>query len=402
MISRRHFITESGLLIAGGGLAVAQTKPAEIPSAPAAAPFRMLCAPVLTAPTPDAMSILWATSGPATGWVEYGETADLGWRVTGAAHGLMPFDERCFKIRLTGLKKGTRYFYRVHAAQVDFRNAYKIVRESEVVSEVHEFVTPDPTAETARFTVWNDTHENAQTLEALHAVHGKAPGDFLLWNGDVTNDIYSEEKMVGQFLSPAGLPFAAKVPLHFVRGNHDVRGPAARRLDRFTDVPENEYFYWFRQGPLAGLVLDTGEDKPDSHPVYAGLNDFAAFRSAQAQWLARVVEEPEFQNAPFRVLFCHIPLWWKDESEVGSFCADGRKKWHDLLAKGRVHVVVSGHTHEAALLSPDASRPYSQLIGGGPKPAAATYIQGEVTQTRLKLTQRKLDGSLQYEIDLPA
>ena len=122
----------------------------------------------------------------------------------------------------------------------------------------------------------------------------------------------------------------------------------------------------------------------------------------QAQWLARVVEEPEFQNAPFRVLFCHIPLWWKDESEVGSFCADGRKKWHDLLAKGRVHVVVSGHTHEAALLSPDASRPYSQLIGGGPKPAAATYIQGEVTQTRLKLTQRKLDGSLQYEIDLPA
>jgi predicted phosphodiesterase len=402
MISRRHFITESGLLVAGGGLAIAQTeKSTETSVPPVPAAFRMLSAPVLTAPAPDAVSVLWATSHPATGWVEYGETADLGWRATGAAHGLMPFDERCFKVRLNGLRKGTRYFYRVRAAQVDFRNAYKIIRESEVASEVHEFVTPDPSAETARFTVWNDTHENAQTLQALHAAHEKAPGDFLLWNGDITNDIYSEEKMVGQFLSPAGLPFAAKVPLHFVRGNHDVRGPAARRLERFTDVPGNEYFYWFRQGPLAGLVLDTGEDKPDSHPVYAGLNDFAEFRTAQAEWLARTIAHPDFQSAPFRVLFCHIPLWWKNETEVGSFCADGRKKWHDLLVKGRVQVAVSGHTHEAALLPPDALHPYSQLIGGGPKPAAATYIQGEVTRNRLKLTQRRLDGTAQHEVEIP-
>lgn len=364
--------------------------------------FRFLSDPVLTNPTADAVTCLWATSAPATGWVEYGETEKLGSRASGDEHGLMPYDERVFKVRITGLKPGTRYYYRVHAVRVDFRGAYDIRRsKTEIVeSRVHSFTTPAAEAEEVRFTVWNDTHENAETIRRLHEAHASQPGDFMVWNGDQTNDIYTEPKMVGQFLAGAGTPFAAEVPYHYVRGNHDTRGPGARHLSRFIDVPGGCYYYTFRRGPLGVLVLDTGEDKPDDHPVYGGLNNFAEFRTRQAEWLARAIEEPEFRNARHKILFCHIPLCWIREKDRGWYCADGHKKWHDLLVKAGVKLVISGHTHEPAWMPAEKGRPYGQLIGGGPKPTAATYIRGHATADGLAVTQHKLSGEVQYRITL--
>lgn len=402
-MNRRHFLTRSSAVLGastiGSALAPAQ-EPA--PAIAANEAFQLLSPPVVTHPQPDAMSILWATNGPATGWIEYGETPALGHKTKHSRNGLVAYDERCFKVRLTGLTPGTRYHYRVHAAAVHFKDAYHIERKQEIRSEVFSFVTPNPAAAQASFTVWNDTHENTETLKALHQVHQAKPGDFLLWNGDITNDIYSEEKMVGQFLAPAGLPVAANVPLYFNRGNHDLRGPAARQLPRFTDVPDSRYYYAFRHGPLAALVLDTGEDKPDDHPVYAGLNDSAAFRSEQAAWLRQAIEAPEFRSAPFKILFCHIPLRWTNESETSVFCGDGRAKWHDLLVKAGVQLVISGHTHRTAWIPANDKYPYGQLIGGGPKPEAATYIRGEVSAKELKVAMHKLDGAILQEVIIKA
>jgi acid phosphatase type 7 len=398
--SRRDFLARSGLLLGATCLteqtAIARQAPTDEMK------FGLLCHPVLTNPAPDAVSVLWATNGAATGWVEYGESDQLGERASGEEQGLMPYDERAFKVRLRQLKAGTRYYYRVHAVRVDFRGPYDIRRRAEEssVSDVFSFTTPNPEAESTRFTVWNDTHEVQETLRGLHDAHEKAqeqePDDFLLWNGDQTNDISTEERMVDQFLAAAGRPFAARVPYYYVRGNHDVRGPGARRLPRFTDVPDSAYFYSFRQGPLGALVLDTGEDKPDDHPVYGGLNNFAAFRTRQAEWLAKAIERPEFRTAPFRVLFCHIPLWWQDRP----LCTDGHKKWHDLLVKGGVQLVISGHTHRPGWFPPEKGRPYGQLVAGGPKPTAATYIHGHVSRERLAISHYKLNGDVLHQFEI--
>ncbi len=42
-------------------------------------------------------------------------------------------------------------------------------------------------------------------------------------------------------------------------------------------------------------TMDTGEDKPDTHPVYNGLADFDQYRSEQAQWLQKEVQSDEFE-----------------------------------------------------------------------------------------------------------
>lgn len=373
-------------------------------SQPMDSPFRLISPPVLTNPAPDGVTVIWAANATATGWVEYGPTEQLGRRADGGDQGLLPYTESVLKVRLEGLEPGTRYYYRVCTEHTTFDWGKGIRRASDepAASEVYSFTTPNPAAAETRFTVWNDTHEQVETLKSVHAAHDQAQGDFLLWNGDITNDLYAEEKMVDQFLSPAGLPFAAKVPFYFVRGNHDARGPFARRIASVTDVPGGRHYYMFRQGPLAAIVLDTGEDKPDDHPAYSGLCDFAAFRARQAEWLASAIERPEFRDAPYRVLFCHIPLWWRVEAHTGTYCLDGRRKWHDLLVKGRVQAVISGHTHDADFYPADGRHAYVQLIGGGPRPAGATYLRGHADARRLRLTQYRLDGTVRHEVEIQA
>jgi acid phosphatase type 7 len=313
------------------------------------------------------------------------------------------------KFHLNGLEPGKEYFYKVTLQQIVYHTDHRHDRKEEVSSEVYKFRTLNPYGSLASFACWNDTHENEETLRRLtNKLHEQQP-DFLVWNGDVTNDIFREEQIVGQFLNPAGQAYATSVPLMFSRGNHDVRGRDARHLQHYLTGPEEMYYYGFRQGPLATLVMDTGEDKPDYHNAYAGLLDFDRFRDEQAQWLEKIIRQPWFTSAPYRVVFMHIPLVW--EAEVperwpsiwgegikGWICEDGHKKWHDLLVQAGVQLVISGHTHRQAYFPPNSNRPYGQLIGGGPQPERAACITGHADRNQLTVKMNNLDGDLLEEL----
>src|SRR5690606_23030673 len=125
--------------------------------------------------------------------------------------------------------------------------------------------------------------------------------------------IRSDDQIVANTLRPAGSDFAATRPLLFTSGNHDVRGAAARSLaSALVDWPDQGTLgrsFAVRQGPLAIIGLDTGEDKPDRHPVFAGLASFEPYRKAQGVWLEQTLARPDIANAPYIVVFCHIPLW---------------------------------------------------------------------------------------------
>lgn len=389
-MKRREFLKVSSLTAVLAGAGGASSLVAA--DAPAPAAFGFASPPVLQNPTPDGMTVVWAVSGLATGWVEYGETEALGQRSESGAHGLLALDARLFKARLTGLRPGTKYFYRVHACPIDFKNAYNIHRGDVIASPIRQFSTINPAAHTTSFSIINDTHEVPETLQRLGSLMQASPTESLIWNGDIFNDIRSEQQIAEQVLAPGGQEFAARRPLLPVRGNHDVRGVRARMLEQYFDLPSGLWYYTLRQGPVAFLVLDTGEDKPDEHPVYAGLNDFARYRTVQQEWLRQAIRRKEFRSAPFRVVLQHIPMLWKDYSSTGVFCGDGKAKWHDILVQAKIQLVVSGHTHEPAWFPAKSQAPYAQLVGGGPKPEAATLIQGQATSRELRLTMQNLGG----------
>lgn len=374
--------------------------------------FGFRSAPVLHNVTAEGVDVAVAIGGLATGWVEYGESEALGTRADLATAGLRPMEERVLRCELRGLLPGRLYHYRFVAAPLAYDSPYKLRRGEPQATETFSFRTLDPAAGQADFTVWNDTHANRDTLARLVAAHRARPADFLVWNGDVTNDLHDEDLLIREHFAPAGQPFAANTPLFLGRGNHDVRGRAARLLPRHLPGPAGAYHHVVRQGPLACLFLDTGEDKPDDVAPYAGLVDFAAYREAQRRWLAQAIARPAFREAPFRIAIMHIPLWWDEEvpanwppiwgGHAGWICEDGRRRWHDLLAQAGIRFIVSGHTHRHRWFPANATHSYGQLIGGGPKPEEAASIHVRADARRLSFEVRDLAGQVVRGEEFPA
>lgn len=364
---------------------------------------------VVTGPGPESMVILQPLQRAGIGYLEYAIENEPYQRVDGEHGGMLPLAEHVLKFRLPPIPGGTKVRYRCVARTIGWVKVKQFYHGELKTGEwqtgpERTFRTLDAAADKTTFAVWNDTHENAETLHALHKSTTALRPDFLLWNGDQSNDVHFEKDMAGQFLSPAGLSIAEEWPLAYARGNHDVRGPAAGSLADFTGTPADRFYYAFRSGPLAALVMDTGEDKPDDTPYFGGMAAFQRLQERQAQWLAEVTREAWFREAPHKVLFCHIPLWFTRDI----FPAQRRWECHDVcrglwvpgLVQAGVKLVISGHTHADRWMPASPTQPIAQLIGGGPQPRSATLIQGTATRESLTLKMSKLDGTVVADVTL--
>jgi hypothetical protein len=353
-------------------------------------------APALYALTETGATAVWTLNVPARGWVEYGENRELGLACRSDSFGFVPHSERVIKVRLRGLKPGTVYWWRCVTAP--------LAGGEPQVSPVYSFRTLSAAAEETRFAVWNDTHDRVETIRKLHALTLSQPTDFLVWNGDISNNIEKPEVIPGLYVHPLGANLSEGPPVLFARGNHDVRGRWANQVVDYVDFPGGRSFYAFRSGPLAAIVLDTGEDKPDNHPTFHGVAAFEPMIREQQQWLTQVIREPALKSAPFRLAFCHLPLRWKVEREVDYdkggfdwFSRRGRDAWQAALVEWGIHAIVSGHMHSWACLPATAEQPYEQIVGGGPELNSATLIRGAITRQAMKISIHSLDGQVAHE-----
>jgi hypothetical protein len=357
--------------------------------------------PVVMAPRSDGFELVWGVSRLSRGWLEW-KAADGSSGAVGAdPFGMVPQGDRVLRVRASGWRPGAELRVRAVTEAVAFppqrhESDWKPVR------------LLDEASGTARFAVWNDTHQRDDTLRALHAVTPEV--DVLIWNGDLCNDWTDPTSFASTVLSPAGLDVTAGRPLAVVVGNHDVRGAWGFQLQDFVATPEGRPFTAFRIGPVACVILHTGEDKPDDHPSFEGRVAFEPLRAEQAAWLREITAEPALRDAPFRVVFCHIPLRWIEEPVVDydsggydDFSRMSRDAWHDALVAWGAQVVVSGHTHAPAWVEPTEDFPYGQLVSGGPdtdptSDEAALWIEGAASASELVLTLRTLTGDVVHEI----
>ena len=352
---------------------------------------------VLMAPRADGVEAVWAVSELCKGKLEWESNDATNGTVAIDRFGFVPQSSDVLRVRLEGLKAGKSYRVRaVTIAAADGRTE---------TSGWKSFRTLDPSSTKTTFTVWNDTHVNNETIQKLHEVTPAA--DFLFWNGDTCNDWKSPELLVPTLLNPGGCDITQGRPLLLSWGNHDVRGPHAYEMPRMIATPNGRPFYAFRAGPVAAICLHTGEDKPDDHPSFGGRVAFDALRREQAAWLAETIRQPEFRDAPYRVVFCHIPLRWLNEQApdyanggFDHFSLRSREAWHASLVEWKTQLVISGHTHRNALIAANEQFPYAQLTGGGPQLKAATWMHGEATGEELKIRVTGLDGMPRHEVNL--
>ena len=360
--------------------------------------------PYLLDPAENAMTVVWFTNKKSVSWVEYSVDENFGTFPTWGGYpkiakssnnGLIDANTKQHSIRIKNLEKGTKYKYRVISKEILAFNPYEVLYGDTVVGEVHEFKTLNPDKESFSFGAVTDVHERGSELDGLLQNSKVNALDIVFYTGDILNWLGEEERIFNGFLDVSVKHFASEKPFVFIRGNHETRGPTARNLISYFPHSSGKFYYSFRQGNVFFIILDAGEDKPDSHPVYAGLVDFDAYRDEQAQWLQKVVECEGFKQSLYKVVLIHIPLF-SGSTKHGA--TDITKKFGPILNEAGIDLMISGHHHRFAVIKNDEKGNRFPIVILGQD----MFLKTDVSKERLSIIVTNKEGSVVDSFDVPA
>jgi predicted phosphodiesterase len=381
--NRRSFLRNS--LALGAATLIAPTATiAGLPAAVKEDEFKIAVGPYLQSNFNNAMTILWLTNKNAAGWVEFGEDAgNLDRKAYGKAElGLMQANSKLNAVTIQNLKPGVKYYYKIVSKEIKDFQPYKLTYGATINSGVEQFENADVSKKEVSFLMMNDIHDRPESIPFLLNLAPKEKPDFVFFNGDIFDYQTDEKQIIDHMLQPCVDNFARHTPFVYVRGNHETRGKFARE---FAQYYMHVGHAAFTLGPVRFVILDTGEDKEDAHPVYAGIVNFDDYRVQQAEWLKNEINTKAFKNAPFRIVLMHIPPRFSGDAHGPKHCTE---LFEPLLNQGKVDLVLSGHTHKYMVHQPDKNlNRYPLIIGGGPK-------AGTRTITSIKADQHKITVSM--------
>ena len=453
-MNRRDFIKKTALLSVAAGTAdvaraanlinkrsEAPETMAEASSDDASTPSLIASAPMLQNYAATSIGVAFAVSALANGYVLIGRQPDLSdaRKVMAGGYRTTEISDRVCQIRLTGLEPATTYYYRIGADRIEYKDGYHMKNlGTEEDTRTYHFTTAGD-AVRAHFCVINDTHASWRPFGlAIEKIAQLAPS-CVIWNGDASNVEETIEAQTKIFLTPEieRKDYAAETPYLFCTGNHDFRGMANRHLERvwmYRQPEERSTRDWdlgrnfaVRMGDVALIGLDTGEDKLDTNPKFAGIFNMKAYREAQVQWLADALRQTEIASAPYLIAFCHLPLFDDNpKHNPGDVAPDDNdpqyssnfamwqrtcaQLWCPLLEEAHCQLIITAHQHRYRYLAANEQRPWAELIGGGPEMGEEdgkkrahlfpTVIEGEVRNQQLHITVHNLlSGNVQEELD---
>lgn len=313
--------------------------------------FQILYGPYLQNVGEEEATVVWVTNGNAVSWVEiapddnthfYAEErpqffqTNFGKKIVGTLHA----------IRLSGLQKGSSYRYRIYSKEVMEQTPYYVQYGKVAASDVYtgkpyKFTTLDKEKKETSFAVVNDIHADNELFASLMETQKNETSDFILFNGDMLSNMSSEQQLFDGFMSQAVKMFASETPVFFARGNHETRGLFSTEFIRYFPTSTGQPYYAFQQGPVFFIVLDGGEDKPDSDIEYHGLAAFDLYRENEINWLKETIHSEAFQKAPIKIAVMHVPpirSTWHGPIQV-------KKQFIPLLNEAGIHLMLCAHLH---------------------------------------------------------
>ncbi len=350
--------------------------------------------PYLQNPVNQGMTVMWETVVPTYSWVEYGTDTTRLSRARLLIDGQAEFNETIHKIRLNGLVSGQKYYYRVCSQEILYYAAYKKVMAEPVKSPFYSFVAPRTDAEAFTAVIFNDLHQKQPVFEALYKQIEGVDYDFVVFNGDCIDDPASHDQATYFVKLLTEKVQGDRIPTWFIRGNHEIRNVYSVGLRKHFDYVGGRTYSAFNWGDTRFVILDCGEDKPDSTWVYYDLNDFTQLRAEQVAFLKEELKSKAFKKADKRILIHHIPLYgMKDEKNL---CAP---TWRPILDKARFDVSINAHTHRFAYHPVgSAENPYPVVIGGGNRMETATVMILEKKKKELRLKVLDTSGKVLLDI----
>ena len=247
--------------------------------------FRMK--PYLQNPVGNGITVMWETTVPAYCWVEYGTDTTQLKRARTIVDGQVVCNNYLHKIRIDGLQPGQKYYYRVCSQEILLYQAYKKVFGNTAQSAFSEFTLPATDTDSFTAVVFNDLHQHTQTFRALCQQIKNVNYDFVVFNGDCVDDPVDHNQATSFISELTEGVCGGRIPTFFMRGNHEIRNAYSIGLRDHYDYVGDRTYGSFNWGDTRIVMLDCGEDKPDDHWVYYGLNDFTQLRNEQVDFLKK-------------------------------------------------------------------------------------------------------------------
>lgn len=340
-------------------------------------------------------TIVWVADKPSVGWVElapndgthyyekerpkYFDTTN-GVKNTSLVH----------TVKIKGLTPGTTYRYRIYAQEVLSHKGTSVVYGQVAASDVYQkealtFTTCDKSKKETSFAMVNDIHGRKGVITQLLNAADYKHKDFIIFNGDMVSVLNDEPTIFDGFMTESIRLFASEKPMYYARGNHETRGEFATSFQKYFSPREPYLYYLFKQGPVCFIVLDTGEDKPDSDIEYSGITDYDGYRTEQMEWLKTLAGNEDFRQARFKVVIAHMPPStdkgiWHGQKEV-------LEKFVPILNDLGVDLMLCGHLHRNVYEEPSDVIKFPVLVNSN-----NSVVSVETDGNRMNVVVLDADG----------
>lgn len=310
-------------------------------------------------------------------------------------HGLNDAYDTFHSIRAENLESGCIYQYRIHSKEIRSFEPYKVTFGDSIASQWYTFQTIDPKAKGGSIFVTSDIHDDAKKLETLLNLCDYKTCDAFFYAGDIMSYMSDQETPFNSFIDVSVKLFATSTPFELVRGNHETRGKLARTYPNLFPKKDGKIYGSYLMGDIMIVMIDSGEDKPDNHWVYAGLTSFDKYRTEQAKWLEELVKTKEFRKAKYRIVISHFPMTkglydFKGENHGMD---DLSQKCLPILNKAKIDLMISGHTHEYAFHERNTGGNNFPILVGSNKSAARL----DISNGKIKIKAIDLTGNILLE-----
>ena len=324
-------------------------------------------------------SIVFSTSDCGTAWAEY------------------TYNGKEYKVydNTGGRKIGDSKIHSVFVPYEHLRNNTYKIGSTRVIEEFSYGSRTGKTVKSDEYTFTYNSSENQTWLvisdwhtmldTAYKAIDNlDSDYDAVIMLGDASPGVDFEEQVITNTVQFGGEVSEGTKPVLYVRGNHETRGSYAKDLP--TALGMEQFYYTTDIGPYSFIVLDSGEDKDDSHIEYGGMTDYNTYRADMIDWL----EDVEVKNENV-IALSHS---WEISSVEEDLSYRG---WSELDRLG-TRLLLSGHEHKCRFLGEkegkekELKQMYPDIIG---------YVDGGKSDKNYvaSMLSLKKDGFEIYAVD---
>ena len=363
----------------------------------ATAQIKILYGPYLQNVKENEATIVWVADKPSIGWVElapndgthyYGEERPKYFDTTNGVKNT----SLLHAVKVKALTPGTTYRYRIYSQEVLSHEGINVIYGRVAASDVYKkkaltFTTCDPNKKETSFVMINDIHGRENIITKLLNNANYKDKDLIIFNGDMVSEFKDEQTIFNGFMKESIDLFASEKPMYYARGNHETRGEFATSFQKYFSPKEPFLYYLFRQGPVCFIMLDTGEDKPDSDIEYSGITDYDGYRTDQVEWMKKLYDNEDFKQAKYKVVIAHMPP--SADLDIWHGQKDVLKKFVPILNELGVDLMLCGHLHRNKYEEPSAGIKFPVLVNSN-----NSVVSVETDGDRMNLMVLDLDGKV--------